>query len=152
MNANNSTVALLQLILSGLQGGSQLHYLHAIINRRNGFTKLADRMMEEFDEETKAIETVSNRLLALGATPQVAPETFEVFTSVEEQLRNECQAQVEGIAQLEAAFRALTDLDVTTEIFLTEYIKDENEHAEWLIQQVNLIDQIGIQNYLAKQI
>lgn len=150
MKAKQANVEALQAILSGLMSGSQMHYMHAVINRKKGFTKLADRMMEEYNEEVASIADFANRLLDMGVTPKVEAASYPVYDKVEEQLRNECKTQWEGVEMLNKMYQYL-EFDVVTDNLFTEYIEDETEHAVWLQQQVDLIDAIGIQNYLAKQ-
>ena len=42
--------------------------------------------------------------------------------------------------------------DVTTYDILKEYLKDEEQDMYWSEQQLSLIDMIGLQNWLVKQL
>lgn len=151
MNKNENAVALLQGILSGVLGGAQMHYIHAKINEQNGYVKLAARMLEEYEEEMASVATIIGHIRRLGGEPRHEVELMPVYSSVEEQIRKECEMQVAGVAALEVAIKQ-SEADIVTENYLMDYLEEETDHANWLRQQVQLIDGIGIQNYLAKQI
>lgn len=153
MNQNNQSVELLKAILPTLISAAQQHYVHATINLKKGFIKLGNRMMEEYTEETATVGKIIDRLIELDGTVElVNPEAqLSVYSSIEDQLRNECDYQFKSIALLEGAIRSTT-LDLVTENFLTEYLNEETQHAAWLRQQVELMDTIGVKNYLSKQI
>ena len=42
--------------------------------------------------------------------------------------------------------------DNGTAELLEEILVDEEEHADWLEAQLTLVEQVGIQNYLAQQV
>lgn len=151
MKTKEQSIKVLQQILSGLIGGSQQHYMHATINEHKGYTKLADKMMAEFKEETAEIATFANRILELGGTPSLDIVKYEVYADTEQQLREECKLQSQAVPVLEEMIASIEN-DTVTENLLSDYIDDENEHAQWLKRQVDLIDAIGIQNYLAAQL
>jgi bacterioferritin len=110
-------------------------------------------MMDEYNEEMANVAKIINRILELGGTPTTlkAASYPAIYTEAESQLRNECQEQFEGLEQLEQMIQA-TELDIVTKDFFVDYMKEETAHATWLKQQVDLIESIGLQNYLAKQL
>lgn len=151
MATNETTVKLLQQLLSSVLAGAQMHYLHVQINRQQGFTKLADRMLEEYQEEMASVADFLQHIDRLGGVAEVTPEAFPLHYNVQEQLQAEYATQREGVAMLEKLI-ASAELDLVTDNFLQAYLEDEAEHEAWLKKQVRLIEQIGIANYLAKQI
>lgn len=108
-------------------------------------------MLEEYREEMETVGKIINRILELGGTPNFIIEQFETYTDVETQLNKELKEQKEGLETIERIIEE-NDWDKVTEDFLTQYLIEENEHLAWLQQQVNLIQSVGIQNYLTKQI
>lgn len=151
MDNQVSAVTLLQEILKGVLGGAQMHYMHAKLNEQKGFTKLAKRMLEEYEEEMASVATIMQHITRLGGDIKHDVESYPIYTSIEDQLRQEAKIQASAVAELERMIRS-TELDLATENYLNEYFDDEVEHNTWLQQQVALIDTIGIQNYLATQI
>lgn len=151
MEKKLSAVELLQLILKGLLGAAQMHYIHAKLNEQKGFTKLAKRMLEEYNEEMDSVTTIMEHITRLGGKLTAEVESYAIYTNVEDQIRQEAQLQSAGVARLECLIRT-SELDLATENFLNEYFDGEVEHNAWLQQQVALMDTIGVQNYLATQI
>ena len=149
--AKTKTIDFLQWMGGALISGAQQHFIHAQINLQKGYTKLGNRMLEEYKEETENVTKIINRLLELGAVPQFKFEEIEIYPEVEDQLRYECKQQVESLVTLEKMITE-ADLDLVTDDYFIQYLKEETDHATWLKQQVGLIEAIGLQNYLAKQL
>ena len=109
-------------------------------------------MLEEYNEEMDSVKELLQHLDRLNAPiPPVGVMPQEIYPDVEAQLRHEYQMQHEGVAELEQTL-ASTELDLITENYLQTYLDDEVEHEAWLKQQVELLDQIGLQNYLTAQL
>ncbi|HML65173.1 MAG TPA: ferritin-like domain-containing protein [Dysgonomonas sp.] len=151
MENKEKTLQLLEEVASGILGGAQQHFIHATINIQKGYVKLGNRMMDEYNEEMVNVAKIINRIIELGGTPDFEITPYPVYPEVENQLRNECQQQYEGLKELEQSLRA-AEPDIVTKDFFTDYMIEETAHAIWLKQQVDFIESIGIQNYLAKQI
>lgn len=128
-----------------------MHYVHAQINKQRGFGKLASRMLEEYEEEMGSVAEIINHLRRLGGSIEVKPEAVTIYPDVEEQIRREYELQHQGVAELEATIKS-AELDMGTDNYLQSYLDDETKHEAWLKQQVELIELLGIANYLAKQI
>ncbi len=152
MTNNNQSIELLQGVLPILMKATQQHFLHATINMKKGYVKLGKRMLEEFQEETETAGKIAERILELGGKVRLVNADVElhIYENIEEQLRKECEFQFMSVDLLEKAIRG-SELDLVTETFMTDYLANETNHAAWLKQQVDLIDEIGIQNYLSKQ-
>lgn len=146
-----SAVRLLQSILKGLLGAAQMHYIHAKLNEQRGFSKLSARMLEEYEEEMASVAKVMEHIARLGGEIKHEVQAFEIYTDIEDQIRQEAKIQAIGVEGLEELIKA-ADLDLATENYLNEYFDGEVEHNAWLQQQVALIDTIGIQNYLTTQL
>lgn len=128
-----------------------MHFIHAQLNEQRGFSKLSKRMLEEYEEEMASAAQIMAHITRLGGEIKHEVSTFEIYTSIEEQIRQEAKVQAIAVEKLEEMIRSTT-LDLATENYLNEYFDGEVEHNTWLQQQVALIDTIGIQNYLISQI
>ena len=62
----------------------------------------------------------------------------------------EIKAQSEGVAMLGECVKP-ENFDIASYELLKEYYLDEKEDLYWMEQQCELIERIGYQNYLAKQ-
>ncbi len=148
--ANAKQIEILQAFAKGWFGSSQQHSIHAEIIRQKGFAKLADKMQEEADDEWKEAQRVNARLLELGETPVVGAVEYPVFNDVREILAFDLEEGYKGMAYLNEVVNAFSDDYITRRMF-EEFIVDEQEHTNWLAEHLGLIDQIGYQNYLMKQ-
>jgi bacterioferritin len=108
-------------------------------------------MLAESSEELNDAERIINRILQLGGSPSLEPEPINIYQDPETQLRQECKSQHEAMAELQKLYSSIKE-DVSTQNLLQDYINSETEHASWLEQQVNLMQLVGVQNYLATQI
>lgn len=146
-----NNILILQKIAGGLTAGALQHFSHANINIQKGFTKLGNRMLEEYREEMDTVGKIIHRIIELGGNPHFEVDKFETYTNIETQSNKELKEQKEGLEALEKILEE-NHWDKITEDFLTQYLIEENEHLAWLQQQVDLINTIGIENYLTKQI
>lgn len=148
--ANSKQFEILKAMAKTWFGNSQQHSIHAEIIRQKGFTKLADKMQAEAEDEWKEAQKVNARLIELGGTPVVAMEDFPVIDDIREQLEYDYNEGIKGMAELNALLAEFAD-DYITRRMIEEFIVDEQEHTNWLAEHLGLIEQIGYQNYLMKQ-
>ncbi len=148
--SNNKQFDILKAMAKTWFGNSQQHSIHAEIIRQKGFIKLADRMQAEAEDEWKEAQRVNARLIELGGTPVVAMDDFPVIADIREQLEYDYEEGVKGMAELNALLAEFAD-DYITRRMIEEFIVDEQEHTNWLAEHLGLIEQIGYQNYLMKQ-
>jgi len=151
MKNQETTINVLQATLSGIIAGAQQHFMHANINKYRGFNKLANRMLEENAKEMAEAGTFINRIIELGRIPDVNPEKWPVHMDIESQFKTEYEEQKMALDALNSIISNIEDDYVTKEIY-QKYLLDEANHTKWLKQQIDLMESIGLQNYLANQI
>ena len=74
-----------------------------------------------------------------------------IYTDVEEYLKYDLQVSKDGLKWLAELVKAAQN-DLTTYDILKEYYQDEEKDMYWIEQQLDLIELIGKQNWLVKQI
>lgn len=79
---------------------------------------------------------VNARLIELDETPVVAIEEYPVITDIREMLEYDCKDSAEAV----------------TKNMIQQFIVDEQEHFNWVRQHLNLMDEIGYENYLIEQL
>lgn len=132
-------------------GNSQQHSIHAQLLKARGLTKLADKIMEESEEELAEAKQVNARLIELGQTPLVAIEDYPVITDVKEMLEYDLKDSEAALPEMSKAL-ALFDDDYVTRDMIQKFIIDEQEHYNWVKTHLCIIEQIGIENYLIEQL
>ena len=144
-------VELLKAFAKGWFGNSQQHSIHAQILKERGFNKLGDMIMAESDEEWEEAKKVNARLIELGETPVVAIEEYPVITDIKEMLEYDCKDSAEALPMMSKSL-ALFEDDYVTRAMIQQFIVDEQEHFNWVRQHLNLIKEIGYENYLIEML
>ena len=144
-------IELLKSFAKGWFGNSQQHSIHALLLKARGLAKLADKIMAESEEEWNEAKKVNARLIELGVTSSVDVAVYPVIKDVREMLEYDCNDSAEALPAMSKAL-ALFDDDYVTRSMIQEFIVDEQDHYNWVRQHLNLIDEIGLENYLIEQL
>ena len=129
------------------------YFLHSRIYRHWGFEKLGKKEYEESIGEMKHADRLIERVLMLDGLPNLqALHKLMVGETVPEILNCDLQLELisqktvkEGIAACEQA------RDFVSRELLQHILDDTEEHIDWLETQIELIEQVGLQNYLQSQ-
>ncbi len=150
MNKQKS-IATLQAYATGLAAQSLQHKVQGKIFADQGFGKLGSKYAEHAAEEMAWVDKFIERILDLGATPQVetAP-SMPVTTDPVEYIKADLEVSRREVPILMQVTRSLED-DFKTYDILRDYALDEEEDMLWSETQLDLIEKIGLQNWLVKQ-
>jgi len=144
-------VDLLKEYARGWFGNSQQHSIHAQLLKQRGFDKLGDKIMAESDEEWEEAKKVNARLIELGETPVVAIQEYPIITDIKEMLEYDCKDSAQALPEMSKSLSMFDD-DYVTKAMIQQFIIDEQEHFNWVRQHLNLIEEIGYENYLIEQL
>ena len=119
-----------------------------------GLNRLADKHYHESIGEMKHADKLIERIIFLEGVPEIARyDTIRVGASVEEQLRFDLDLEKRGVAAYNAAIALCNqENDGGSRQVLEEILVESEEHVDWLESQLDLIDKLGIQNYLVTQV
>ena len=152
MSENNEIIAGLQAIVTGLSQQATGHAIQSRIFASQGFSKLAEKYAEHTEEEQKYINLCIDRLLDLGAdVKNEAKQETPICKDIVDWLKYDLKISKEGLPWLAKIMEA-AKYDVSTYDMLKDYYKDEEEDMYWAEQQLELIEKIGLQNWLAMQV
>lgn len=144
-------IEFLKALARGWFGNSQQHSIHAAMLADRGFKALADKIAAESEEEWNEAKEVNKRLIELGETPEVAISDYPVIKDVKEMLEYDCKESSEALPAMSQALALFAD-DYVTANMIQKFIVDEQEHYNWVRAHLNLIKEIGYENYLIEQI
>ena len=154
MKGNEEVMNLLNQLLTNELTAINQYFIHAKMCRNWGYERLAKKVRDESIDEMKHAELVIDRILFLDGVPNMQRyHKLHVGETVKEQLETDLQLEYAAIAFLNQGVEACRKCgDNATEDLMTKILVSEEEHTDWLETQLELIRQVGEQNYLSQQI
>ena len=129
------------------------YFLHAKMLKDWGLTKLADHEHHESIDEMKHADELIERILFLEGLPSMQNlGKLRIGEDVPELLQCDLDMELDAIPDLRAGIaycEAHKDY-VTRELF-DSILQSEEEHVDWLETQLELLNKVGVQNYLQSQ-
>ncbi|MBQ8986678.1 MAG: hypothetical protein IJ100_05475 [Lachnospiraceae bacterium] len=152
MEINEMIIAGLQGIVTGLSQQADGHVIQSKIFAGKGYTKLAEKYAEHAAEERGYVDQCIGRILDLGGEVKNEEKAATpVYTDPIEWIKYDLEVSRSGLNGLTKLIEASVKDFVTFEILIA-YYKDEEEDVHWGEQQLELIEKIGEQNWLIKQL
>ena len=151
MENNQKVIEGLQIIVTDLAQQADGHAIQSRVFASQGLTKLAEKYAEHATEERGYVDKCIDRLLDLGVEVKLeAKKEGKVCTDPVEWVKYDLQVSKDGLAWLKTIVELARE-DYTTFDMLKEYYQDEEEDMYWGEQQLELIEVIGKQNWILKQ-
>ena len=153
MKGNDEVLTLLNNLLTNELTAINQYFVHAKMCENWGFERLAHKIREESIDEMRHADQVISRILFLEGVPNLQRyHKLRVGETVKEQLESDLQLEYAAIAFLNQGIEAARKAgDNTTEDLFTRILVAEERHTDWIETQLELIRQVGEQNYLAQQ-
>ncbi len=146
-----ATLQVSQMIINELSGSSFVHKMQGLLFKSQGFEKLGQKYLDHYAEEQEWINKYANRMMDLGCVPQSKIENdTALINDPVEYIEADLKLQREGVESLYKIMPALA-ADPTTYDITKAYLADEEEDLYWDEEQIELIAQIGRQNWLMRQ-
>jgi len=154
MKGNPQVLAYLQEVLKAELTAINQYFLHAEMLQNWGYQRLYKYTRKESIEEMVHAEKVLERMLYLDGSPNMS-ELFglRIGQTVKEQFQNDLALELEALPRLNKAIAVAAEVgDNGSRELFEEILVDEEEHVDWLEAQLHMIEEMGVQNYLAAQI
>lgn len=129
------------------------YWLHYRMLDHWGITKLARYERKESIEEMEHADQLSERILFLDGLPNFQRlGSLRIGDSVPEILAGDLALEGEAIPLLRDAIEHCESVrDYVTRDLFRSILKNEEEHVDFLEQQQELIEKMGLQNYIQLQ-
>jgi bacterioferritin len=154
MKGNPKILKTLNMLLADELTAINQYMVHSEMCDNWGYGRLHEKIEKRAIDEMKHAEKLIARILFLEGTPIVSKlNDITIGADVEKQLKNDQLSEESAIKAYNAAIKESVELhDNGTRELLESILKDEEEHIDWLEAQIDQINQMGIQNYLADQL
>jgi bacterioferritin len=154
MKGKPEVIEALAKMLKEELGAISEYFIHAEMCENWGYKKLSEHTKKESINEMTHAEKLIERILFLEGTPNLNDmPKLNVGKNVKAQFENDLALEKDAVAEYNAAIATCRKAgDHASAELLQDILEDEEEHVDFLEEQLGLIDSIGIQNYLAQQV
>jgi bacterioferritin len=154
MKGNPKIIEKLNKVLTSELTAINQYFLHARMAKSWGYEKIAKKIWEESIEEMHHAQDLTDRVLFLEGLPNLQKlNPLSIGENMQEIFAADLKLEMEAHVDLKGyiAFCYEERDHVTRELF-EKILKDEEEHIDWLESQLQIINDVGLANYLAEQI
>ena len=154
MKGDPKILKTLNMLLADELTAINQYMVHSEMCDNWGYGRLHEKIEKRAIDEMKHAEKLIARILFLEGTPIVSKlNDITIGADVEKQLKSDQLSEESAIKAYNAAIKESVELhDNGTRELLESILKDEEDHIDWLEAQIDQINQMGIQNYLADQL
>jgi bacterioferritin len=154
MQGDPKIVELLNEVLTGELTAINQYFIHAKMCANWGVLELAKKVREESIDEMKHAEQLIDRILYLDGIPNLQRlSKLNVGETVSEQFTADLELEKLAIERLNRGVALCRELgDNGTRELLEGILVSEEEHADWLETQLDLVQRIGEPGYVAERL
>jgi len=150
MKGDKKAIQFLNKCLANELTALNQYFLHARIYKNWGFAALGKHEYDESIEEMRHADKLIERVLFLEGLPNMqALNKLMIGENVPECLSGDLKLEHGAHADTKAAITHCESVnDYVSRGILQEILDDTEEHIDYLETQLELIDKVGLQNYL----
>jgi bacterioferritin len=154
MQGDAEIIELLNEVLTAELTAVNQYFLDGKMLSNWGYERLGSKFRDESIDEMKDADALIERILYLDGMPNVQRlSTVRVGETAPEKLTAALDLEKEAIERLNRGIATCTAKgDNGSRDLLEDILEGEEEHADWLESQLELISQVGEAHYLAQQI
>jgi bacterioferritin len=153
MQGEDRVIELLNEALKNELTAVNQYWLHYRMLDNWGVHRLAEFERHESIDEMKHADRLSERILFFNGLPNFQMlGRLRIGENVEEVLRADLELEMEALVQLRGAIAHCEEVrDYVSRDLFAEILSNEEEHVDTLERQFEMIERMGIQNYIQLQ-
>ena len=153
MKGDARVIELLNESLRNELTATNQYWLHYRMLDNWGMKRLAAHEREESIEEMKHADQLAERILMLDGLPNFqAIGQLRIGETVEEVLKADLALELEALDQLKGAIKHCEDVqDYVSRNLFASILESEENHVDEIETQLDMIDKMGLQNYIQLQ-
>lgn len=154
MKGDARIIEILNEVLTAELTAINQYFVHGEMCENWGYERLHKIIRMHSIGEMKHAEEVIERVLFLEGIPNVQRlGKITIGETVDEILKADYALEMDALPRLNEGIELCRQLgDNNSRHLLEEILEEEEKHVDWLEAQMSLVQQVGIQNYLAQQI
>jgi bacterioferritin len=154
MKGSDKVIELLNEVLTAELTAINQYFIHAKMCANWGYKRLGKKVLDESIDEMKHADKLIERILFLEGVPNVQRLwKINVGETVREQFELDLKVEYDAVARFRDAIAVCrAEKDEVSRDMLEHMLRGEEEHTDWLETQLELMKQVGEQNYLAEHI
>lgn len=153
MKGDRKVIEFLNGVLRNELAAINQYFLHSRMYRDMGLTALADHEHAESLDEMKHADQLIERILFLEGLPNLQDiGRLRVGEHPQEMLRCDLDLELEALPLLQDAIAWCEERrDFVSRDIFDSILASEEAHVDWLETQLDLVEKVGIENYLQAQ-
>ena len=153
MKGDNTVIKYLNQVLKNELTAINQYFLHTRMYKDWGITKLGENEHNASIDEMKHADQLMERILFLEGLPNLQNiGKLRIGENVSEMLSCDLNLEMDAIPDLkEAIAYCEKNNDYVSRDLFDVILESEEEHIDWLETQLELIEKMGIENYIQSQ-
>ena len=153
MKGDSTVIKYLNQVLKNELTAINQYFLHSRMYKDWGITKLGESEHDASVDEMKHADQLMERILFLEGLPNLQNiGKLRIGEHVSEMLSCDLNLEMDAIPDLkEAIAYCEKNNDYVSRDLFDDILESEEEHIDWLETQLELIEKMGIENYIQSQ-